>query len=362
MLNVMEPVRSTSAQRWLMMFIDQRYSRSVDDLTAIPKSKVTLIPKFFGDGRGLKVDPNDERAVQAVLESVRCLPVLFGTRVHVSDAFSMSLEPRSRVFDCSEGVDNFGLVYGPIPRYPWYVWASAVEGYLRQLMHGRVNNMALLEYEGQPGVLITTFSGETALFLPGRAISPFPVRTDIDIFPVRPVVERRSWQGLTRPLPVCTVHGRTLSRIHYPVIYSGLVVAISMWLALKDDVKTLPLYGGNSCIVWPVNGLLYLQTTEQGAFETRMFIRSLCDYSLVVDTELGIIRSANYVPDPDELRNALGVPVELQSASRFVPVTDALAADVLGTVSGLGLSLRGHSWLTAIAERVINAVQGVISE
>ncbi len=211
--------------RWLYMFMHHA-NRQVD-LKWFP-STVKVHPKF---GR-YEVDTGDLYAVADTLSQLK-------VRTRTLNGFDLKKVFNFKVSDASmydvtstAVVQQMSLVWGPLKFHPYAMWLALVSAYISKVVTFNYLNIALLDYYGEPGVLVTFADGSSALFLPGDVISPFRPDCDLEIYPLYPIV-RRTHQF--DPLPVITDMGRITGelsdRYRESIIYLIIASAQPDWSA-----------------------------------------------------------------------------------------------------------------------------------
>ncbi len=282
--------------RWALMFM---YGAFNNLLSAIP-DRIQICASF-----GFRtVDASSLSTVRSALQGIKVKPKRRGS-FHLDKLFKLTLED-STTFRPSRTlrVNDLTTMWGPVKLHPYANWMSLVSEYVAAIFVVKELNIGLLQYEGEPGVLVTFEDGSSALFCPDRVISPFEPDLDLEIYPAYPVVK----QGYTfEPLPVITTMGEVMGELDQR--YRDAVIL----LVLSTAAPNWQAYVYDRDIYWRTDRGLYslpreVQPTPDGKLAPMCCLRDN-------DDELYVVTSTD----------------------SSVKVTPAMARDALDTINLLNL-------------------------
>ncbi len=307
--------------RWLFMFADKIYN-----------SQFQILPDFvrvsarFGRRN---VDISSLSAVREALRGIKVKPrVLNG--FHLDNLFKFTLED-STAYDplTTYRLNDLTKTWGPVKLHPYANWMSLVSAYVSKMITINELNMGLVDYKGEPGVVVTFENGSSALFCPSRVVSPFAPDPDLEIYPAYPVIRR---DYTFEMLPVITTLGQVTgeldSRYHTAVILLVLATTAPDWQAYVYNWK----------VYWRTESALYSLPDK---------IHPAPEGSL---------------PSVSSVREDAGDLYVFPSMDPIVKITPALAYDALETMRLLNLKPvedEVAQRLRRLADRAISILNGM---
>ncbi len=282
--------------RWLLMFMGGAFNNV---LSALPDSVQVCA------GFGLRtVDTGSLSSVRMALQELKVRPKRLGS-FHLNKLFRFGLgDSTSYRATSTFRVNDLTMTWGPVKLYPYAHWLSLVSEYLSTIVIVKEVNTGLVQYRGKPGVVVTFEDGSSALFCPGRVISPFRPDPDLEIYPVYPTVRKGYAFEM---LPVITTLGQLTGELDER--YRGALV--SLVISITDVEQQAYVY----------DRTVYCRT-ERGLYSLPREVQP---------TPNGRLALASALREDD------GELYVSTWTDRDVRVTPALAGDALETIDRLGL-------------------------